>query len=225
MSAVAAERGATARVASCSGSSRAPDEEGLSMDCQNQDLARRWLMRWPFTWPNDLPDIDGSSPVETGDSAGGPEPSEAQGTGTASGLAIDPMFPLSSLMRSSIAQAPAPLPTQPSAPGVIPDGADIGSDMDHRAPASPRFEPTPDWVAPATPRPRIQIESPIDPNLGVPVTLPSGDRIPDPKSPTGHVMSPVDDLAAVATAGRNIGEIYRSLWSANPAAATASRPR
>jgi hypothetical protein len=42
------------------------------------------------------------------------------------------------------------------------------------------------------------------------VVLPDGSRIADPNSPTGHVMSPVPDLSAVAAAGRRAGEGYRA---------------
>jgi len=37
---------------------------------------------------------------------------------------------------------------------------------------------------------------------GVAVTLPNGQTISDPKSPTGKPMSPVADLTGVAAAGR-----------------------
>ncbi len=39
---------------------------------------------------------------------------------------------------------------------------------------------------------------------GKPVTLPDGSLIRDPKSPTGYVMGPFDDLGSVAAAGRGI---------------------
>lgn len=51
---------------------------------------------------------------------------------------------------------------------------------------------------------------------GVPVQLPSGEKTPDPDSPTGHVMSPVGDLAEVAATGRKIAAAYRSLPSLTP---------
>ena len=46
---------------------------------------------------------------------------------------------------------------------------------------------------------------------GVEVVLPDGSYIDDPKSPTGHVMSPVPDLSRVAEAGRKTGRMYQML--------------
>src|SRR4051812_20126273 len=40
---------------------------------------------------------------------------------------------------------------------------------------------------------------------GAPVVLPDGSFVPDRFSPTGRLMSPMPDLAPVATAGRNTG--------------------
>jgi hypothetical protein len=48
---------------------------------------------------------------------------------------------------------------------------------------------------------------------GVEVRLPDGSRIPDPNSPTGYVMSRVQDLGPVAAAGRQFGATYRRLAS------------
>src|SRR5712691_853685 len=56
---------------------------------------------------------------------------------------------------------------------------------------------------------------PAQPNQGVPVQLSNGQNVPDLKSPTGYLMSPVADLGPVAAAGRRAGETYRSLLS-NP---------
>jgi hypothetical protein len=46
---------------------------------------------------------------------------------------------------------------------------------------------------------------------GVEVRLPNGQNIPDSKSPTGSVMSPVADWSAVAIAGRQLGAMYQSM--------------
>jgi hypothetical protein len=46
---------------------------------------------------------------------------------------------------------------------------------------------------------------------GVAVTLPNGRPVLDPGSPTGHLMSPVANLANVAAAGRDAGTKYRAL--------------
>jgi hypothetical protein len=46
---------------------------------------------------------------------------------------------------------------------------------------------------------------------GVEVRLPNGSRIPDPNSPTGNVMSPLQDLSAVAVAGHEAGMEYLAL--------------
>jgi hypothetical protein len=52
----------------------------------------------------------------------------------------------------------------------------------------------------------------------MPVTLPDGETIPDPNSPTGKLMSPVADLSPVAAAGRETGAIFRSMLN-NPESA------
>lgn len=46
---------------------------------------------------------------------------------------------------------------------------------------------------------------------GVEVRLPNGQTIPNEFSPTGTLMSPVADLSAVATAGRDAGSAYLTL--------------
>ncbi len=54
-----------------------------------------------------------------------------------------------------------------------------------------------------------------DKSPGHPVMLPNGQTIPDSKSPTGLLMSPVSSLQNVADAGRYSGAVYMSLLS-NP---------
>ena len=49
---------------------------------------------------------------------------------------------------------------------------------------------------------------------GVEVVLGNGERIPDPKSPTGHVMAPFNDLDQVAAVGREIGAKAKDVFSA-----------
>jgi hypothetical protein len=49
--------------------------------------------------------------------------------------------------------------------------------------------------------------------LGVAVILPDGQRMRDPKSPTGFLMSPVADLSPVAASGREVGSSYRAMLS------------
>ena len=50
-------------------------------------------------------------------------------------------------------------------------------------------------------------------SLGVPVVLPNGQTIPDDRSPTGILMSPVRDLSPVADEGRRVGLLYlRALY-------------
>jgi hypothetical protein len=56
---------------------------------------------------------------------------------------------------------------------------------------------------------------------GVPAKLPNGLRVPDSRSPTGYMMSPVTDLSDVAAAGRNLGETYNRLIRNPEAAPTA----
>lgn len=46
---------------------------------------------------------------------------------------------------------------------------------------------------------------------GVPVKLPGGTTVPDDRSPTGFLMSPVADLSPVAAAGRQTGRIYLAM--------------
>jgi hypothetical protein len=60
---------------------------------------------------------------------------------------------------------------------------------------------------------------------GVDVVLGNGERIPDPRSPTGHIMAPFNDLNSVAAAGRSVG--WKALgtlgraWSVDEAKKTA----
>jgi len=54
-----------------------------------------------------------------------------------------------------------------------------------------------------------------DKSPGHPVMLPNGHTIPDSRSPTGLLMSPVSSLQNVADAGRYSGAVYMSLRS-NP---------
>jgi hypothetical protein len=48
---------------------------------------------------------------------------------------------------------------------------------------------------------------------GVAVLLPNGLTVPDAYSVTGHMMSPVIDLAPVAAAGRRTGQMYQTMLS------------
>jgi hypothetical protein len=58
---------------------------------------------------------------------------------------------------------------------------------------------------------------------GAVVWLPNGETVPDDKSPTGKMMSPVDNLPQVAAAGRETGRIYKAML-ANPDAAAGALP-
>jgi hypothetical protein len=49
------------------------------------------------------------------------------------------------------------------------------------------------------------------PGQGVAVVLPNGLTVPDAHSVTGHMVSPVIDLAPVAAAGRRTGQTYRAM--------------
>lgn len=60
-------------------------------------------------------------------------------------------------------------------------------------------------------------------NQGAAVQLPNGQDIPDPRSPTGHLMSPVASLSAVAEAGRETRAAYLSLLN-NPETALGAAP-
>lgn len=60
-------------------------------------------------------------------------------------------------------------------------------------------------------------------NPGVEVRLPNGQAVPDEFSPTGKLMSPVGDLTAVATAGREAGATFLSLRN-NPDTALGAIP-
>ncbi len=69
----------------------------------------------------------------------------------------------------------------------------------------------------ATPRRGVAPSTELPPGTqlkdgpGQPVILPDGSRVPDPSSPSGHLMSPVGDLNNVASAGREAGDTYRRL--------------
>lgn len=48
-------------------------------------------------------------------------------------------------------------------------------------------------------------------NQGVPVVTQNGQMVPDQFSPTGNLMSPVEDLSAIVVTGRRIGATYSTL--------------
>jgi hypothetical protein len=94
-------------------------------------------------------------------------------------------------------------------PGDLSDAG--ASEANHVLADGPALTQFVQGVAP-TPPENVGRASP-GPNQGVAVVLPNGLTVPDAYSVTGHMVSPVIDLAPVAAAGRRTGQIYRTMLS------------
>jgi hypothetical protein len=94
-------------------------------------------------------------------------------------------------------------------PGDLSDAG--ASEANHVLADGPALTQFVQGVAP-TPPENVGRASP-GPDQGVAVVLPNGLTVPDAYSVTGHMVSPVIDLAPVAAAGRRTGQIYRTMLS------------
>jgi hypothetical protein len=112
---------------------------------------------------------------------GGPAARDGQALSPA-GYGVDESAPAEADNVVEIAQQPE-LPTESiGGPGV-----------------APKVEPPPDSP---------EFQTAMTKGVGHIARLPDGSTIPDDNSPTGYVMTPIDNLSEVAAAGRNVGADY-----------------
>jgi len=91
--------------------------------------------------------------------------------------------------------------TPPAGSDLVSDGIQVAQGApDTRAPLEvPRRGVSPPTEPPSN---DLELEKAFEAWRGVKVTLPNGQGIDDPKSPTGYVMGPFNDLKNVAEAGK-----------------------
>ena len=98
-------------------------------------------------------------------------------------------------------------------------GDEVQIAQQQQLPQSPSAASADQQEMPRPPSPRPMVEK--DP--GEVVVLPDGSTISDPKSPTGKLMSPVQDLGIVAAKGRQTGATFRTMLE-NPETSSGALP-